>query len=405
MLELLLIVITLGSGFLVVYHHVGYPLALRFFIKKQKPDKIINPPRQYHACRNDHKLPLVTLVIPAFNEQRWIDQKIRNTAVLDYPPAKLHVIVACDGCTDDTVNIAKQVALEPECRHLAIEVRTFQHNRGKVAVINDVIESTSSELIALSDVSALISVDALLIAAEHFKRPDIGVLNSHYRLLNPGSVGEKTYWDYQCQLKADEAALGSTLGAHGAFYLFRRKLFQQLAVDTINDDFILPMEIVAKGYRASYETRINALELECANGAADQQRRRRIAAGNLQQLLRLKRLLLPRYRGLAFAFASGKALRVLIPLLLINTFMGSIILAFNYEVFALLLLIQILIYALLSWHVLINPLSNHPFLHALSYLIKGHVANLIGSVRYLIGLEAGHWKRITPNNNRSLSHE
>jgi len=290
-----------------------------------------------------------------------------------------------------------QVSGEVECQHVPFEILNFKKNHGKVAVINKIMRDVTSDLVVLSDVSALVSVDALLIAAEHFKDLRIGVLNSHYRLLNPGSVGEATYWHYQGNIKSSEAALGSTLGAHGAFYFFRRSLFRPLATDTINDDFILPMKIVAAGYRADYENTIHSLELEKSNNHQDQQRRRRIAAGNCQQLLRLKRLLLPGCGGVAFTFISGKALRVLMPFLMIFALMGSLLLSIEHPLFALLAGLQLLAYSLAGWHLLFHPETAGRLTGALAYLVGGHAAGLIGTLRYLLGLERGRRKPVRSN--------
>ncbi len=392
--DLTVISLTLISGLLVIYHHLGYPLILRW-VKKHRPKHAVNIHiRHYTPTNSDNKLPTITIVIPAYNEQHWIAEKIRNLAVLDYPANLLKVIIACDGCTDNTAAIATQTAKEVECQHLAIKIHNFKINHGKVAVINDVMQNVESELVVLSDVSALISVDALLIAAERFKDPRIGVLNGHYRLLNPGSIGEAAYWRYQSNIKASEAALGSTLGAHGAFYLFRRSLFKPLEPDTINDDFILPMEIVAAGYRADYENTINALELEKAGTAQDHQRRRRIAAGNCQQLLRLKRLLLPSYGGIAFAFISGKGLRVLMPFLMLTALIGSLLLSPNYSLFVFIAAIQLLAYLLAGWHSLFQPRRANKITETLAYLVNGHIAGLVGTLRYLFGFEKGRWKRV-----------
>ncbi len=398
--ELLIIIFTLTSTLLVIYHHLGYPLILRMAKRLKPKHPVIARTRHYTPNDDDNKLPTITIMIPAYNEQQWIADKIRNLAVLDYPAKRLKIIIACDGCIDDTEKVAIQVSSEAECQHLQIEILAFKKNRGKVAVINEVMQEITSDLVVLSDVSALVSVDALLIAAEHFKDPNIGVLNSHYHLLNPGSTGEAIYWRYQSNIKASEAALGSTLGAHGAFYLFRRSLFQPLAPDTINDDFILPMKIVAAGYRADYENSINALELEKVDNTQDHQRRYRIAAGNFQQLLRLKRLLLPSYGGIAFAFISGKALRVLMPFLMIFSLIGSLLLSMEYLLFALLAIIQLFAYLLASWQLLFRPKISNRVVEALAYLVGGHAAGLIGTLRYLFGLERGHWKRIKSNVSR-----
>jgi len=392
--ETLIIILTSGCALLVLYHHLGYPLILRW-VQRPQPKHAPHTQDPGSAYKNEYsELPTITILIPAYNEQRWIADKIRNLAILNYPAKQLRIIIACDGCSDETSAVAAQTIKENECQHLDIHLHEFKHNRGKVAVINELMHNIKSDLVALTDVSALVSIDALLIAAERFKDSEIGVLNGYYRLLDPGSTGEAAYWHYQSNIKAGEAALGSTLGAHGAFYLFRRTLFQPLEPDTINDDFILPMEIVAAGYRADYESSINALELEKVNGTQDHQRRRRIAAGNCQQLLRLKRLLLPRYGGVAFTFLSGKALRVLMPFLMIITLIGSALLSMDYLLFAFVATVQLLAYLLAGWYLLFQPKMASRLTKTLAYLVSGHVAGLIGTVRYLCGLERGRWKRV-----------
>ena len=391
MLESIIVGITISSGLLVIYHHLGYPLILRFLRRHKTSFLPTLHQRHYQPEPQDRLLPTITLVMPAYNEQRWIADKIRNLSALDYPADRLAIIIACDGCSDATATIARQVAREAECRHLQIQVEEYQQNVGKVAVINRTMAQVDSELVGLSDISALISVDALLIAAKHFMNPTIGVVNSHYQLLNPGSEGEAAYWRYQSRVKSAEAALGSVLGAHGAFYLFRRDLFHQLAADTINDDFMLPMEIVAQGYRAEQVENITSLELERADSSIEKHRRQRIAAGNLQQLLRLKHLLMPRYRQLAFSFASGKGLRVVMPLLMLLSLSGSLWLAVNSIAWALLAGLQSSGYLLAGWQIRHQQPNCNRLQRTLAYLVSAHLASLSGSLRYLRGNHQGRW--------------
>jgi len=240
------------------------------------------------------------------------------------------------------------------------------------------LPTVRSELTVISDVSALLSIDALRITASRLQDKSVAVLTGRYLLLNPGSAGESAYWQYQTAIKQAEASLGATLGVHGGFYAVRTGLVDRLPANTINDDFILPMRIVAKGYRAVYELDVHAVELEQATSTTDQYRRRRIAAGNLQQLLWLWQLLLPRYRGIAFAFASGKALRVVMPFLMLSSLFGSLMLAPGSWPFAVLGIGQLLLYGMAASH----------------YLVSGHIQGLLGVVRYLAGLERGRWQRV-----------
>jgi cellulose synthase/poly-beta-1,6-N-acetylglucosamine synthase-like glycosyltransferase len=409
MVNLSLIIVTLFCAFLVVYHHIGYPLLLTFLTKKkilqstiQETKKVTTrSERQYEISDSDKNYPSITLVMPAYNEARWVAEKMRNLAALDYPQDRLKVVIGCDGCTDKTYQIAIATSNEPELANLNLSIVNFSINRGKVALLNTLLADINSDLIALTDTSALLSIDALLITATHFKEPKVGVLTGHYRFVSAGSKGEQAYWNYQSKIKASEAALGSTLGAHGAFYVFRGELFTPLASDTINDDFILPMTIVAAGYRADYDSDINALELEKTMAEQDSQRRRRIGAGNLQQLIRLKSMLLPRYKGVSFTFLSGKALRVLMPILMIISLLGCLLLAQSYLFFTVLSALQICAYFAAIYAIIVPSRYSPKMCKLLAYLVNGHFASFIGALRYLLHLDKNRWIKI--NNQESSS--
>ncbi|NTS76161.1 glycosyltransferase family 2 protein [Catenovulum sp. SM1970] len=389
-------IVTLIAFWLIVYHHIGYPMLLKWLAKREKahtPD--YHYQRHYQAEQTDAELPSITLILPAYNEQGYIADKIRNLACLDYPSDKLTVFIGCDGCSDDTVKVALAACQESLTADLNIQVFDFKENRGKVAVLNDLIGKTSSDLVALSDISALLSIDALLLVASHFEQEDVGVVTGLYKMFTPSSQGEGDYWNYQSQVKQNEANLGATIGVHGAFYAFRRDLFTPLAADTINDDFILPMSIVKQGYRAAYETQITALELEQVAMEQDHHRRRRIAAGNIQQLWRLKELLNPKYKGIAFNFFSGKALRTIMPFILVIAFAGSLWLSASSWFFILAAGVQVAGYMLAVIALLLPKKYCPAKLATLAYIVSGYSASLWGCLRYLVGLEKGRWHRVS----------
>ncbi len=152
------------------------------------------------------------------------------------------------------------------------------------------------------------------------------------------------------------------------------------------------MQIVKQGYIAEYETQMVALELEESNLETDFKRRLRISAGNMQQAIRLFGLFSPKFKGIAFAFFSGKGLRLLTPYLMIVCLVCSISLS-NYLVFEALLWAQVAVYTIgVLGCILPKRLVNKP-ISLISYLIVGHYANFIGGIRYLIGLENSPWTR------------
>ncbi|NVD06722.1 glycosyltransferase family 2 protein [Vibrio sp. JPW-9-11-11] len=393
MIDLILISTFSLCAFLIAYHHVGYPMLLSWVSKVQPSQPLEAVARGYKQARQDTHCLSITILVPAYNEQLWIADKIRNLACLDYPRDKYKVIVVCDGCSDKTVEIAEQTIQEAICSDTHFEIRAYDDNRGKVSILNQQIARIDTDIVALSDVSALISVDALWIANQHFQQPNIGVVNGHYQLFETNNHGENRYWQYQSRVKMNEAKLGSTLGAHGAFYLFRTDLFDMMDNNTINDDFVIPMQIVRRGYVATYEPRIMALEMEATNTANDYQRRLRISAGNMQQAILLFDMFLPKYRGVAFAFFSGKGLRLLTPYLLLACLISSALLA-SYLLFKVALVSQLTIYGLALLSHQFPTLFRHKVCTLVRYVVAGHWANLIGGLRYLFGLESGKWSRI-----------
>lgn len=375
--------------FLILYHHLVYPLLLTLLTKGKLEDFGESLP-----AVEESKLPEITMVIPAYNEEKWITAKLINLTILDYPKDKLHVLIMCDGCTDNTYNIAQEYLATPECADLNIEVVNCPVNRGKVAVINDAMSRVKSDIIAMSDVSAIISIDALLLAAHALQNPQVGAINSKYQIYEKGTAVDSSYWEYQSRIKQKESLLGSTLGAHGAFYIFRRELFTELEPDTINDDFIIPMQIIAKGFQVKQLSQINALELEATDTSMDGARRKRISAGNIQQVMRLKRLMLPKYRYVAFLFVSGKGLRITMPFLLITTYISNAFMLSLHDVFIAEFILQNLFYAFMFLDLRYEFEYKNRVVKLISYIFRGHLNSLLGALDYMVHKGKIPWKKV-----------
>jgi hypothetical protein len=155
------------------------------------------------------------------------------------------------------------------------------------------------------------------------------------------------------------------------------------------------MNIVSQGYQAKQVNQIISIELEASDNAMNWQRRLRIAAGNVQQLLVLKHLLQPKFRGVAFTFASCKALRVTMPIWMLIAFIGSLVLASSHWVYACLAFVQFSLYltALLQIALIKHP--HNKLLNMLAYLVTGHAAMLVGGMKYLLLKKRTPWKSVT----------
>jgi len=314
-----------------VYAYLGYPLTLlflRLLIRRE-------PARQPIT-------PFVSLLVPAYNEARVIERKILNCLELDYPAQCLEVVIACDGPSDGTPALAARMADGERVRALA-----YAENRGKIAVLNAAVPELRGDIVVFSDASAMLLPGSLRELVMNFADPQVGAVSGRYTVVKAGEVdigkSEDFYWRYETYLKVQESAISSMLGAHGHLHAIRKPLYPFPPPGTINDDYVIPVSVLAKGYRAVYEPR--AIVYEEAAEMAGFGRRVRIMAGNFQQLREIGGLLRPLCPLPLFFFLSHKASRLLVP------FAALLALALNLSLldaplYRTLLYLQILFYAM-----------------------------------------------------------
>ena len=380
--------VTIGlSLFLVAYHHAVYPALLLAVSKFNRPRQL----PEIDLTSEPESLPAITLIIPAHNEAAVINEKIRNLSQLNYPKDKLTIILALDGCSDDTMQVARS-AISDHCQHLDFNLVQYKQNIGKISVLNQQIGSVRTDLVALNDASALINENGLRYAAASFTDPDAGVVFATYRLRESGSEGERAYTLFQTNTKAKEAGLDSPIGGHGALYFIRKSLWTPMPADTINDDFILPMGIIAAGKKGIYDQRIVATEIERTHVRQEFQRRIRIGAGNMQQVLRLPKLANPLRPWLALTYISGKGLRPFLPFLFLYALLVTSVMSVTSPPH-LVLLLALLAFLLVGALVTVCRSNRTPKLLAwIGYLVEGHSASFIGAIRILTGMPIRGWQ-------------
>jgi cellulose synthase/poly-beta-1,6-N-acetylglucosamine synthase-like glycosyltransferase len=319
------------SAFLVVYPYFVYP-ALLALLRRVRP----RPPRKAPIE------PTVSVLVAAFNEEDVIAAKIENSLVLDYPADRLEIVIASDGSSDGTNAIAAKYADGHRVRLVAFPV-----NRGKLAAMNDVIPELTGEIVVFSDASSMLTPESIRVLVANFSDPAVGAVSGAYLVRNPARAAlgpqEDFYWRFETSLKAAEADLSSTLGAHGALYAIRRHLYPYPEPGVINDDFVIPLRIVARGYRAVYEP--GAVAVEEAHEMEGFRRRVRITSGNIQQLRELPRLLMPPRPLPLFFFVSHKAMRLLVPPAMMTCLVANLFLLGS-PVYAALFVAQLAFYAL-----------------------------------------------------------
>jgi len=385
--------IVLAALALVGFSYLGYFLVLAVWDAAREAAGMLRflgggPDRR--AERRAAPLPRVSVVFSAHDEASCIRQKIENCLALDYPPERLEIVVACDGCTDGTAGLARAAGGD------RVRVVEIAPRGGKAAAISRLVPEASGDVVVLTDANVMLDSGALRAVVRRFEDPAVGAVVGRLRLLDPQrkDARESLYWRYETALKHYEGKHGCVLGANGGMYAIRRLLFQPLRPDTIVDDFVIPLRIALRGWKVPYDPGAVAYEATTEDAAHEFGRRVRIGAGNWQALMRLPELLDPRVGFPCFAFVSHKLLRWAAPLLLAIALAGTIPLALQPGWgWRALLVAQLAFYGLafLGARDAAGPLGAPA---ALAHYFVGMNASLAaGFWRFVRGTQAAAWQR------------
>lgn len=301
------------SAAAIFYTFIGYPIAVWLLAR------VLG-----RRVRKADFTPPVSVVIACHNEAKTIEARIKNLIEADYPPSLLEIIIVSDGSTDQTAELARCLASD---RVLVIE---YPARRGKAAALNLGVASAQGEVILFGDARQTFEPDAVRKLVANFADERVGAVSGAY-LLNKGanaSVGESVgfYWKYEEWIRKNEGRLNSVVGAAGAIYAIRRKLWQAVPAGTILDDVYTPMRIALGGHRIVFEEAAVARDIWTGTAAREFSRKVRTLTGNYQLCQLMPRLLMPTY-GLFFQFFSHKLMRLAAPFFLMLLLVTNLIIA------------------------------------------------------------------------------
>ena len=261
-------------------------------------------------------MPVVSLVVAAYDEQDVIEAKVANALALDYPREKLELIVASDGSADATVERARAAGAD-----LVLDLP----RGGKVVAQNAGAERASGEIVAFSDANCLWAPDALRHLVEPFADPEVGYVCGQVRFTDPGGGNlEGAYWRYEMAVREMESALAGITAGNGGIYAVRRDAYVPLPPSG-SHDLSFPFALAKRGLRSLYAPRARAEERMVPTLEGEFARKRRMMVG-LWDIVVGEGMLSPRgYPPLyAFELASHRLLRYLTPFLHLVAFAANL---------------------------------------------------------------------------------
>jgi len=287
--------------------------------------------------------PFVSVVMVVRNEERVLQDKLRNLLGLDYPSDQWEVIVVSDGSTDRTEAILREHAQNPR-----LQAIMNQLSKGKAAGLNDAVARAQGEIIVFTDARQKIESGAVRLLVENFADPEVGCVSGELMLGDPNRGleavhGTGLYWKIEKMIRELESATGSVVGATGALYAVRRGLYSPVPAGTILDDVYIPMNVVRQQARVVFDERAHAWDAPDLGPGREFDRKVRTLTGNYQ-LVQLAPWLLTTENPVLFQFVSHKLLRLFAPFALVVALLSAFFL--RGPVYKLALAAQIVFYAL-----------------------------------------------------------
>lgn len=341
--------------------------------------------------------PRVSIIVPCYNEQLVIRQKLENLASLDYPKEKLQIIIASES-NDNTNNIVS------EFKDKGIELYEYQSRRGKTTLLYDTVPKSNGEIIVFSDANTIYKKDAIKKLTRNFYEKNIGVVSGLLVFNNPEkssiSKGEQLYKKYETFLRSSDSLLRRVLNPDGSIFAMRKSSYRPIDAER-GDDFELAMRAIIDGYDSVFEKEAIAYEDASITSKAESKRKIRMVSWFLKSsFILLKEMFSKRYFILILQLISHKLLRWFSPYFFLLLLISNGMLWDMGFIYRLLFIIQTAFYAMgLGAIYMSKVLKRKPsfVIGIAQYFLVFNYAFLVGTIRGLIsfGVHA-HWEKVRP---------
>lgn len=373
--------------FLLLYTYALYPAFVRWLAENRKPiveDSLAQP------------APRIVVLLSAYNEEQIIEEKIDSVFNTDYPRDRLTMLIGSDSSSDNTDLLIRQKQKQYE----GLFLRRMEDRSGKANVLNQLRKEAQGmgEIVVLTDANVLFRRETLKELARPFSDENVGQVAANiqnYQVTREEIGSEEEYYiGRENQTKYAEGLLwGCMMGAFGACYAIRAELMPEVPSNFLMEDFFISLHVLSGGHKALMSPKAVVMEDIPGSIRQEYQRKRRISAGNFQNLSYYRKLILDRFFPVGFVFLSHKILRWLGPFFLIIAALSLLVLAAQSSFYwsGLLLALGLLLFVFLDiwfqkmqWYV--KPLR------MMRYFLTMNLALLSGFFFYLQGVKSNAWQ-------------
>src|SRR3989338_5730369 len=251
--------------------------------------KLINPPAT--------KYPAITLIVPAYNEEKSIALTIRSLLDLDYPKGKLDIIVVDDGSTDKTYQISSGFS--------SSNVKVYKKaNGGKASALNFAIKECKTKFVGSLDADSFVERDSLKKMMGYFENPNVMAVTPSLKVYDPKTLLQKIQRiEYLTGifLRKVFSFLGSIHVTPGPFSLYRKSFFKEFGgydESTLTEDIEIALRIQSNNFAIENSADAIVYTLGPDNFSNLFKQRIRWYLGFLDNVIKYKHLFNPKYGNL-----------------------------------------------------------------------------------------------------------
>lgn len=199
--------------------------------------------------------PLVTVLVPAYNEEASVAAMLDGVLALDYP--RFEVVVVDDCSTDATL-----ARVRPYVQAGRVRLVRKLRNEGKAMALNDALPLTNGEIILVMDADAVPHPDLLKRLVPHFASPRVAGVTGNPRVADRRSFLAKLqaveFTSIISLLKRAQRIWGRILTMSGVVGAFRRSALFDVGLyspEMATEDIDLTWRLQLRHWDVRYEPR------------------------------------------------------------------------------------------------------------------------------------------------------
>ena len=197
--------------------------------------------------------PFISILVPAYNEEKTIEKTLRSIDRLEYPKEKIEVIIINDGSRDHTEDVIQNcIRGKPECSLLS------HQNRGKAASLNRALALAKGEFFACLDADSFVhplTLRKMVALYQKENDPSIAIITPAMKVADPRTILQKIQWlEYLVMILFSRltSTLHSLYVAPGPFSIYRTEIIRSIGgfdEKNITEDQEIAYRVQLKQYK------------------------------------------------------------------------------------------------------------------------------------------------------------